>query len=258
MHDHGGGISLTEILGVALLAVLAVYLFAALRSDFHGRWPRYRIVLWIAGCFVAAVSVQALIAKHDDFVVHALAHVGLGMLAPVLLMLSAPIALSLQSLSPVPARRLERLLQSRPARFVGHPITAAGLYLGGLWLLYAGGLYPRLHTNGLLFAVVHMCIFVTGCLFSASVAGLDPNPRRAGLLTRAIVLCVVVAGYGILSVHLFVNPPSRVPAASAETGGMILFFGGAAASGILAVLAGTPRLAGQSRARTPARQHSPV
>lgn len=261
MHEHGGGISLTEILGVGLLAALAVYLFAALRSDGRDRWPRYRIVLWIAGCFVSAVSAQAATANHDDFTVHALSHLGLGMLAPVLLMLSAPVTLALRSLSPVPARRLERLLGSRPARVVRHPVTAVVLSLGGLWLFYGGGRYASIHTNGLLFVVVHVYVFVAGYLFSTSIAGIDPIPYRARFLTRAIALCAAVVGHGILSVYLVRNPPPGVPPLAAEAGSMILFLGAAAVSGILAVLAfGRQRRdAGRFRRGMPAgRQHSPV
>jgi putative membrane protein len=261
VHDHGGGISLVEISGFGLLAAIACYVFAALRSSGRGRWPRYRIVLWIAGCFVTAWSVQAATANHDDFAVHALAHVGLGMLAPLLLMLSAPLTLALRSLSPVPARRFARLLRTRPVRFVGHPVSAAVLNLGGLWLLYAGGLYESIHNNGLLFAFVHVHVLVSGYLFSASIAGVDPNPHRARFATRGVVLCAVMAGHGILSKYLFANPPAGVPTASAEAGSMIMYYGGDAVSVALVVLlcAGWYRDAGRQRRRVGSQvQPSPV
>lgn len=192
MHNHGGGVSVAEVLGVVLLAAIAIYIVAALRTP-RG-WPRHRILLWIAGCFVTAVSVQAAAANHDDFAGHALAHIGLGTLAPLLLMPSAPLTLALRSLSVVPARRLARLLRSRPVRFLSHPIPSAVLMLGGFWLLWAGGLYPRMHTNGLLFVGFHVYTFVSGCLFSAAIAGLDRYGAR--VVTRAIARGAVVAGHG--------------------------------------------------------------
>jgi putative membrane protein len=261
MHNHGGGISLVEIISFGLLAAIAFYVFAALRPSARGTWPRHRILLWIAGCFVTALSVQAAAANHDDFAAHALAHVGLGMLAPLLLMLSAPVTLALRSLSTVPARRLARLLRSRPIRFVTHPIPAAVFNVGGLWLLYAGGLYPSIHANGLLFVVVHVHVFVSGYLFSASIAGLDPNPHRARFLTRAIVLGAVMAGHSILSKYLYANPPADVPPASAETGSMIMYYGGDAVSVLLVVLlcASWYRDVGRQRRRSLAsRQISPA
>jgi putative membrane protein len=236
MHNHGGGISPVEILNLGLLAAIAIYIFAALRPSTRGGWPRYRILMWIAGCFVTALSVQAAVANHDDFARHALAHVGLGMLSPLLLMLSAPVTLTLRSLSIVPARRLARLLRSRPVRFLTHPIPAAALNLGGLWLLYAGGLYPSMHTNGLLFVVVHVHIFVSGYLLAAAIAGVDPNPHRARILPRAFVLCAVMAGHSILSKYLYANPPADVPVASAEAGSIVMYYGGDAVSVVLVVL----------------------
>jgi putative membrane protein len=261
VHNHGGGISLVEVSSFGLLAAIACYVFAALRRSPRGRWPTHRILLWIAGCLVTALSVQAATANHDDFAGHALAHVGLGMLAPVLLMLSAPMRLALRSLSAVPARRLARLLRSRPVRFLTHPIPAAVLNLGGLWLVYAGGLYASMHTNGLLFVVVHVHIFVSGYLFSVSIAGVDPNPHRAPFATRAIVLSVVMAGHSILSKYLYANPPADVPAASAEAGSMVMYYGGDAASVVLVVLlcAAWYRDVGRRRGRSAAsRQPSTV
>ncbi|SFN61575.1 cytochrome c oxidase assembly protein [Mycetocola miduiensis] len=236
MHNHSGGISLADFVSLFLLTTIAFYLAAALRPSTRPRWPRHRIIFWITGCLVAALSVQVAIANHDDFASHAIAHVGLGMLAPLLLMLSAPVTLALRSLSPIPARRLARMLRSRPVRFVTHPVTAAILYIGGLWLLYAGGLYPRIHENGFLFAVVHVHVFASGYLFSAAIAGVDPNPHRARFLTRAIVLCAVMAGHSILSKHVFGNPPAGVPDAAAEVGSMVMYYGGDVVSVALVVL----------------------
>lgn len=260
MHDHTGGISLAELFGVGLLAAVAAYLFAALRPARSGPWPTYRIVLWIAGCFVAAVSVQAAASNHDDFAVHALALVGLGLLAPVLLMLAAPITLALRSLSPVPARRLARMLRSWPARVVGHPVSAAVLDLVGLWLITAGGLSSSMHRNGLLFAVVHIYIAVTGYLVAASLAGVDPNPHRARPATRATVLCGVVAAYGILSISLASHPPAGVPPEAAEAGSMVMLCGGGAVLTVLGVLlwTGSRDVSRVGRGRPARQQSSPV
>lgn len=247
-----------ELVSVALLAAIAVYLIGALRPGDRPAWPRHRIALWIAGCLVTALSVQATVADHDDFVRHAAAHVGLGMLAPLLLMLAAPVTLALRSLSAVPARRLARMLRSRPIRFLTYPVTTAVLNLGGMWLLYAGGLYPSIHTNGLLFVVVHVHVFVSGYLFSASIAGVDPAPHRASFVTRAAVLCAVMAGHSILSKQLFGNPPAGVSPAEAEVGSMIMYYGGDAVSIGLVVLlfAGWYRAAGRARRRLEARPHA--
>lgn len=226
MHEHGGGLPLMELIGFGLLAVLVVYVFAACRPGVRGRWPAWRIVAWIAGCLVAALSLQAATSRHDDFVAHALAHLGLGLAAPLLLALSAPVALALRSLDAVPARRLRRLLRTWPSRFLGSPVTAGILMLGVLWWLYVGGLYARLHDNGLLFVVVHLLVFVSGCLLAAAVVGLGPDLHRFGYVQRTAALCAVVAGHSILSTYLFGHPPVGVSRADTEAGALVLLYGG--------------------------------
>lgn len=256
MHDHGGGISPVEVGGLVLLVPLAVYLIAALRSGGRARWPKRRILAWILGCLVAAVSVHVATTRHEDFTAHAAAHVGLGMLAPLLLVLAAPVTLALRSLSAVPARRLAGVLKSWPVRILAHPVTAGCLSLGGMWLLYAGGLYGSIHTNGILFVAVHVHVFASGCLFTASIACVDPNPHRSGFAVRAVVLCLVAAGHSILAKYLYGHPPAGVSSADAETGSLLMYYGGDVVSVALAVVlcAAWYRDVGRRRERTRARQ----
>ena len=237
MHEHSGGVSLMELIGFGLLLAIAVYVIAAYRSAGHGRWPSHRILAWIAGCLVAALSLQIANSRHDDFVAHAVAPVGLGLLAPLLLVLAAPVTLALRSLDVVPARRVSRLRTSWVARFLGHPIPAALLALTGSWLLYAGGIYESLHDNGLLFAAVYFFVFVSGYLFTAAIIGIDPNPHRSGYVLRAVVLCVAVAAHGILASAVVTRAPAGVPAADAAAGSLVLSCGtGAVALALAAVL----------------------
>lgn len=258
MHDHGGGISPGELAGFGLLVPITVYLIAAFRSTGRGRWPDHRVLAWIVGCLVAAVSVQVASTRHDDFAAHAAAHVGLGMLAPLLLVLSAPVTLALRSLSTVPARRLARLLKSWPVRILAHPVTAAVLTLGGMWVLYIGGLYGSIHVNGPLFVVVHFHIFVSGCLFAAAIASVDPNPHRSSFIVRAIVLCAAMAGHSILSKYLFGHPPAGVSSADAEAASLLMYYGGDVVSVALAVVlcAAWYRDVGRRRVRLAAREHA--
>jgi putative membrane protein len=264
MHEHGGGISLMELIGFGLLMAIAVYVVAAYRTGARGHWPAHRIILWIGGCLVTALSLQVATSRHDDFVAHTVAHVGLGMLAPLLLVLAGPVTLALRSLDVVPARRLARLLKSWPFRFVGHPVTAGVLTLGGLWLLYVGGLYGSLHNNGLLFAVVHLHVFVSGYLFTAAIIGIDPNLHRAGWVLRAAALCAVMAGHSIISTYLAGHPPAGVSPSQAEAGSMVMYYGGGVVAVALAVVfcgawyreAGHRRASGRQLALSPSRASS--
>jgi putative membrane protein len=153
-------------------------------------------------------------------------HLLLGMMAPFLLVLSAPITLMLQTLPVIKARHVSRFLRSRLIHFISSPIVTAILNIGGLWVLYTTSLYDAMHSSFSLFLLVHVHIFIAGYLFTAAMVYIDPAPNRFSFRHRAAVLILSLAGHGILSKWIFVNPPIGVPAAQAELGGMIMYYGG--------------------------------
>ena len=141
-HSHGSwfdGMVIPFIL--ALLMYMALVLLSNRRHT--KKWPMFRTLCWTSGILFAGASIIGPIAErsHMDFPYHMLGHLFLGMLAPLLLVLSAPVTLLLRTLPVHHARRLTRILQSPPVRFISHPITATVLNIGGLWLLYTTDLY---------------------------------------------------------------------------------------------------------------------
>jgi putative membrane protein len=230
MHEHGAATVVSSELGVAAVALAAIgcYVAAVIRTRRRRPWPLHRTVLWILGVVAASLAVVGPLADaaHENFVAHMAAHLSLGMLAPLLFVLAAPVTLALRSLAVVPARRLSALLRSWPARFLVHPITATVLNVGGLWVLYTTDLMPRMHDDPLLAAAVNVHLLVAGYLFTASMIGLDPAPHRTGYVFRAVVLLVAFAAHGILAKYLFAHPPAGVPADEAELGSTLMFYGG--------------------------------
>jgi putative membrane protein len=159
-------------------------------------------------------------AAHHDFTAHMAGHLVLGMAVPVLLVLGAPVTLTLRALPVGPARAVSRLLSRRPVRFVTHPVTAAVLDAGGLWMLYATDLVPPMHP------VVQFHILAAGYLFTAAVIGVDPAPRRPGRPVRAAVLVAFLAAHAILAKHVYGHPPAGVPAGAAQAGAELMYYGG--------------------------------
>lgn len=194
-----------------LLAAAAVaYPLAAGR---RGPWPRHRTAAWLAGLATASAGLSV-----PD---HVPGHLLLGMLAPLLLVRAAPVTLALRAL-PVPrARRLSRLLRSRPARVLTTPAVAATLDVGGLWLLYTTDLHEH--------PITQLHVLAAGYLFTAAVVGVDPAPHRARLGTRAAVLVLASAAHGILAKHLYATDPG---------GAVLMYYGGDAIEVALAVLLG--------------------
>ena len=142
----------------------------------YKKWPLYRTILWILGVFCAATAVIGPIAdrSHQDFTVHMLGHLLLGMLAPLLIALAAPITLMLRTLNVTLARGFSRLLKAWPVRIYSHPITASILNIGGLWVLYTTELYAEMQHNPLLHLLIHLHVFFAGYLFTVSMIYMDP------------------------------------------------------------------------------------
>lgn len=224
------------IVGVLLFFAVSFYILAVIITNHRfKKWPFYRIVLWVAGIACAGVSLIGPVAKqaHMNFSAHMSAHLLLGMLAPLLLVLAKPVTVLLRALPVRAARRLSWLLKSRPIRFLCHPITASLLNVGGLWLLYTTPLFQAMHHSTLLYIIVHFHLFVAGYLFTASMIYLDPTPHRHSFVYRSVILILALAAHGILSKTIYAYPPTGILTPHAQSGGMLMYYGGDAIDLIL-------------------------
>ncbi|WP_328849295.1 cytochrome c oxidase assembly protein [Micromonospora zamorensis] len=238
---HGGhvaeGPSWFLLLPVVLLAV--GYLLAAVR-DPRG-WDHRRTAAWLVGCALLAVAVGPLAPLPDDPRGHMAQHLLLGMLAPLGLVLGAPVTLLLR-VAPPPVRRVVgRLLRARPLHLIAHPVTAALLSTGGLALVLLTPLYAAAERHSALHHALHLHYVAAGYLFAWSLAGPDPAPRRPGLAVRVGALLGAATGHAVLAKYLYANaetlPPGltdRDPAAF-QSAAQLMYYGGDLAELLLAV-----------------------
>lgn len=233
-HGQPEGLALAAALAAAVL--LTAYPAAAVASARRfGPWPRLRTVCWSAGVLCAAAALAGPLARmaHADFASHMLAHLLLGMLGPLLMALAAPMTLLFRTLRPRAARRLSRLLRSAPLALLARPETAALLNIGGLWALYATGLFAAMHHHAALYLLVHWHMLAAGYLFSATLLCIDPVPHSPGFPRRIAVFVAAVAGHAILAKAIYAHPPIGVPEFQAQTGAMLMYYGGDAVDGLL-------------------------
>lgn len=233
MHNHltTSALALTQLdhLVILALATAAVGYFAAVRTARHrGAWPVHRAALWCAGLASAGAGMVGPVATaaHSSFTAHMVGHVLVGMVAPLLLVLAAPITVALRAL-PVPwARLLTRALRERVVRILTHPVIAATLNMGGLWLLYTTDLYQLMHSSVVVYALVHAHIFLAGYIFTASLVGVDPNPHPTSMLLRSVVLITFVAAHSVLAKRLYASPPTGISPTDAHAGSQLMYYGG--------------------------------
>lgn len=239
-HEHAAaGPPLLAVVAVLALAAGAVAYAAALRaSRARSPWPVGRTLCWYAGlaCAGAATAGPLADAARTGFTAHMAGHVLLGMLAPLLLVLAAPVTLLLRALPPARARRVVAVLRSPVARWAGHPAVAAALDVGGLWVLYTTGLFHLVHASAPVALVVHAHVLLAGWLLTASLVGPDPHPHRASIRVRAAVLVVFVAAHSVLAKWLYAHPPAGVAAADARAGAQLMYYAGDAVDVALMVL----------------------
>ncbi|MED3553252.1 cytochrome c oxidase assembly protein [Cytobacillus praedii] len=226
---HSDGIFPQLLLALPFVLALVIYILAVSVSSRRRRpWPIYRTVCWVLGVHFAIIAVAGPLANraHADFTIHMFGHLLLGMLAPILMVLAAPIKLVLGTLSIPSARRLSKVLRSWPSRVFTHPVVTTFLNIGGLWLLYTTNLYSLMQESTLLHLIVHFHVFVAGYLFTVSMIYIDPIPHRIPFLYRSIVFIIALAGHSILSKYIYAHPPYGVTLEQAETGGMLMYYGG--------------------------------
>ncbi|MCK8678706.1 cytochrome c oxidase assembly protein [Streptomyces lichenis] len=225
----------------ALLAAAAVYLLLAAlarhRNPAAG-WRRHRTAAFLTGLGVLGAALLPPVAPfaHQDFRGHMLQHLLIGMYAPLLLVLGAPVTLLCRTLPPPRARRLVRVLRSPPLRLIGHPVTALLLSTGTLGALYFTPLYEAVHGRPLAHLALHAHFLLSGCLFAWVIAGPDPAPARPGVPARLVVLGAAIAAHSTVSQLVYANLYLRVraPLEQLQGGAELMYYGGDIAELLLA------------------------
>ena len=188
------------LLGILPFILLCFYLLAAVRLRRTTRWSLWRLASFTVGTLVLAASVLPPLADwaHHDLRGHMLQHLCLGMFGPLGLVFGAPGSLLLRSVSAQRARGIMTILRIRPVRLLIHPVTAAFLDIGGMYLLYLTPFYALSMANSLLFVLLHLHFVLSGYLFTWSVAGPDPAPHRPPRSVRLLVIFLATAAHAIL------------------------------------------------------------
>ena len=196
------------------LLVLAVALYikgvAVLRKR-GDAWPVGRTVafaLGIAGIDFATSGGLGVYAMYS-FEYHMIAHMTLGMIAPIGLVLGAPVTLALRTLpqgrTPTesgPRAILVALLHSRIGVLFTNPIVALALFDGSLFVLYFTDLFGTLMSSHAGHLLMNVHFILAGFLFFMIIIGVDPSPRRIHHLVRIVMLFAAMAIHAFFSISL--------------------------------------------------------
>ena len=203
-------------LGWTLVAVFAIFFYLAgvwrlrQRGD---RWPIHRTVLWVAGVVFLFYATNGILNAYEKYLfsVHMLGHMLLAMVIPTLLVLGAPITLALRAIQ----KRKDGSWGTREwimwglhtpyAKFITHPIVAAMLFAGSLWIFYYTPLMRWATTDhlGHQWMIIHFVF--TGYLFALSLVGIDPIPYRFPYPLRLVTLFATMAFHAFFGISIMSN-----------------------------------------------------
>jgi putative copper resistance protein D len=197
-----------DALMIALL-VTAVALYIKGVSVLKSRgdsWPVGRTVAFAIGIALIDFATSGGLGVYAifSFEYHMMAHMLLGMIAPIGLVLGAPITLALRTL-PQGRTSEERgvrafaltALHSRYSVILNNPITALALFDGSLFVLYFTDLFGALMQNHAGHLLMNIHFILAGFLFFHVIIGIDPNPRKYPHIVRIVIL------FGAMSLHAF-------------------------------------------------------
>lgn len=199
------------MIGILVLMV-ALYVKGVIVLTRRGdKWPVGRTVafaLGIAAIDFATSGGLGLYARFS-FSYHMIAHMFLGMIAPIGLVLGAPITLALRTL-PQGRNSSERgvrgsllaVLHSKVGVFFTNPVTALLIFDGSLFGLYFTDVFGSMMQSHLGHLVMNLHFLAAGFLFFFVIIGIDPNPRKIHHLIQIVILFAAMSIHAFFSVAL--------------------------------------------------------
>jgi cytochrome c oxidase assembly factor CtaG len=199
------GVGLTVVgLGVALYVAGVVKLRR--RGD---AWPVGRTVAWLFGMVAVAWSTFGGLGEYSHvlFSAHMASHMLLSMVAPIFLVLGAPITLALRTLpgprqpgEVSPRGMLTGVLHSRFAQVVTHPLVGPIIFVGSLYGLYFTGIFETLMANHWGHPVMELHFLAAGLLYYYVLIGIDPSPRNLAPIMRFGMLLVTIPFHAFFAI----------------------------------------------------------
>ena len=199
------------ILGLLVFAT-ALYIRGVIALSRRGdKWPVGRTISFAIGISLLdyATSGGLGLYAHFSFQYHMIAHMVLSMIAPIAIILSAPITLALRTL-PIGRDKEERgirgllinFLHSKPTSIWTHPLVALAIFDGSLFALYFTPLFGNLMTGHFGHLIMDLHFIAAGLLFFHVIVGIDPNPRKVHHLVRVVILLAAMSIHAFFSIAL--------------------------------------------------------
>ncbi|MFC7403384.1 cytochrome c oxidase assembly protein [Citricoccus sp. GCM10030269] len=199
-------------LWVAIIVFLVVWcLRATIRLRRRGDvWPVLRTVSFLVGLAILFWVTSGAPAIYGQilFSAHMVAHMTLTMIAPLFLVLGAPVTLALRSLptrtdgTRGPREWILWIVHSRFGKVVTHPIVAAVNFAGSILVFYYSPFFGFALNEHLGHEFMNVHFLLTGYLFASVMIGIDPLPRKVLYPIRLVILLATMAFHAFIGVAM--------------------------------------------------------
>jgi len=193
---------------VLSVAAIAVYLWAVRR--YRELYPArgfepWRVCVFVLGCmcFGAALSAPVDVLTDRSFAAHMVQHVALMLIAPPLVLLGAPLLLSVA----VPKRDSARVVAGVANHPVAHalfaPIVGWVLFVGVLWGVHFSPLYESALESGSVHVLEHVLFITAAFLFWLPVVQVGFVPRPVSFPARMLYLVLMFPQGAFLGLAIY-------------------------------------------------------
>ena len=205
------GVALDSFFLVLTLVAIGFYLAGVRRLHKRGdKWPIARTIMWIAGCLIVLWATNSAISLYASVSVglHMIQHMTLTMIAPIGLVMGAPITLALRALksSPTagrgPREMIVEAIHSWPGKVLTNPAFVLFVYVIGLYGLYFTPMFGILMSNhvGHIFMTLHFV--AAGFLLTWVAIGIDPQPKPLPYWGKMMLVISAVTLHAFFAIAL--------------------------------------------------------
>lgn len=190
------------LLSITVIGTI-LYLRSVLKLRRNGvSWPFGRTVSFVLAAILLIWTSSGGISKYAmvSFSAHMIQHMTLSMIAPIFLVLSAPITLLLRSLptqSEPDVKSMREwilgLLNSSYAKIISHPIIVLVIFTFGLYGMYFTSLFGDLMRSHSGHVLMEIHFLLSGFLFAFMTVGVDPAPRKIPHWGKLMMVLVALA-----------------------------------------------------------------
>ena len=193
------------------VSVIAVFVYVRWMLRLHARgdrWSTLRTTSWVLGwlAFFYFTSAGPGVYGKVLFSWHMVEHMGVAMIAPLLMVPGAPVTLALRALTARkdktlgPRELILAIVHSTYLRVFANPVVAAALFFFSLAVFYYSPLFElamSTHTGHVLM-MAHF--LATGYMFTWVLIGIDPGPKKWSPLALLVILFTTISFHAFFGV----------------------------------------------------------